>query len=183
MKKLIFTLLTLSILLTSCTKEVDTFLISKQNIGLLTDSTQVKDLEAVFIKDSIVKTIAGDEFTGRINDIEIFEKGGNHLLSLTPTQALDSTATIKTIKIIDSRFKTKKGITTLSTFGDLQNNYNISSIQNTLNNIVIFINENNTFYTISKDQLPPELRFDINTKIEAVQIPETAKIKYFMVGW
>lgn len=183
MKKIIFALITISFLATSCNKEVNPFLISKQNIGLLTDSTQVKDLEAVFINDSIVKSIAGDEFTGRLNDIEIFEKGGKHLLSLTPSQALDSTATIKTIKILDPRFKTKKGINTLSTFGDLQKNYKISSIQNTISNIVVFINENNSFYTISKTQLPPELQFDTNIKIEAIQIPETAKIKYFMVGW
>ena len=55
MKKIFFTLLTLSILMTSCNKEVDLFSISKQNIGLLTDSTQVKDLEAIYANDSIVK--------------------------------------------------------------------------------------------------------------------------------
>ena len=40
----------------SCTseKKQDPFEISKQHVGLLTDSTQVKDLNFVFPNDSIV---------------------------------------------------------------------------------------------------------------------------------
>lgn len=183
MRKIPFTILTVLVLITSCNKEVNPFSISKQNIGLLTDSTQVKDLESIYINDSIVKKIAGDEFLGNVNDIEIYEKGGKHLLSLSPKQALDSTATIGNIKIVDSRYKTEKGINTLSSFADIKNNYKISSIQNTLRNVVIFVNENNTYFSIDKKELPGELRFDMSKKIEAVQIPDTAKIKYFMVGW
>ncbi|WP_290698855.1 hypothetical protein [Lacinutrix sp.] len=183
MKKTIFALLTISIVIASCKKEVDPFSISKQNIGLLTDSTQVKDIKTIYAKDSIVKKIAGDEFLGSINDIEIYEKGGKHLLSLSPKEALDSTTTIGNIKIYDTRYKTKTGINTLSTFGDIKTNHKISNIENTLRNVVIFVNENNTFFTISKDELPSELRFDMSKKIEATNIPDTAKIKYFMVGW
>ena len=52
MKNLLFALI-ISILFFSCAKEQDPFLISKQNIGSLTDSTQVKDLKVVFSNDSI----------------------------------------------------------------------------------------------------------------------------------
>ncbi|MGB1309198.1 MAG: hypothetical protein ACPG6B_09825 [Oceanihabitans sp.] len=167
----------------SCKKEVDPFLISKQNIGLLTDSTQIKDLKTIFKNDSIVKHIGGDEFLGTVNDIEIYDKTGNPLLVLTPKQALDSTATIATIKVIDSRFKTSKGLNSSSTFGSIKNNYTISNIQNTLRNVVIFTNEINGFFTIDKKELPAELRIDLTKKIEAIQIPDNAKIKYFMIGW
>jgi len=183
MKKTIFTLLTISILMTSCNKEVSPFAISKQRVGLLTDSTQVKDLEAIYAKDSIVKKIAGDEFLGSVNAIEIYEKGGKKLLELSPREALDSTATISNIKIYDARYKTNSGISILSTFADIKANHKISSIENTLRNVIVFVNENNTFFTISKEELPGELRFDMSKKIEAVNIPDTAKIKYFMVGW
>lgn len=167
----------------SCHKKTDQFLVSNQNIGKLTDSTQVKDLESIFINDSIVKNIAGDEFLGRINDIEIFEKGGKRLLVLTPTEALDSTSTIRTIKIVDSRYKTSEGLSINSTFKDIKNSHEISSIQNTLKNVVIFTNNENYFFTIDKNELPSELRFDMSKKIEAVQIPDHSKIKYFMIGW
>ena len=183
MKNIIFTLCLLSIVFTSCKKEVNPFLISKNNIGLLTDSTQVKDNEAIYANDSIVKRIDGDEFTGSINDIKIYDKTGKQLLILSPNQALDSTATITTIQVVDPRFKTDKGLNTASTFADIKNNYTISSIQNTLRNVVVFVNEINGFFTIDKMELPSELRMDVNKKIEAIQIPDNAKIKHFMIGW
>lgn len=183
MKNIIFTLCILSIVFTSCKKEVNPFLISKNNIGLLTDSTQVKDIEAIYANDSVVKRIDGDEFTGSINDIKIYDKTGKQLLILSPNQALDSTATITTIKVVDPRYKTAKGLNTTSTFGDIKNHYTISSIQNTLRNVVVFVNDINGFFTIDKMELPSELRMDVNKKIEAIQIPDTAKIKHFMIGW
>ena len=183
MKNTILTLCFLAIAFTSCKKEINPYLISKSSIGLLTDSTQVKDIKSIYANDSIVKRFGGDEFTGRINDIEIYDKTGNQLLVLTPKQALDSTATISTIKVVDPRFKTEKGLNPSSTFSDIKNNYTISSIQNTLRNVVVFVNDINGFFTIDKKELPAELRFDMNKKIEAINIPDTAKIKYFMIGW
>ena len=84
---------------------------------------------------------------------------------------------------MDSKFKTKKGLTINSTFADIQNNYKISNIQNTLRNVVVFVNDINAFFTIDKKELPAELQFDASAKIEAIQIPGQAKIKYFMIGW
>ncbi|GGG55980.1 hypothetical protein [Bizionia arctica] len=183
MKKSIFSLAIITLLFVACKKEQDPFQISKQNIGLLTDSTQVKELKAVLVNDSVVERLLDKEFSFNRTDIDVFDKAGNKLLTLTPKVLVDSTSTIETIKILDSRFKTDKGISTKSTFADIEKNYKISSIQNTLKNIVVFVNEINAFFTIDKSQLPAELQFDTSKKIEAVQIPGNAKIKYFMIGW
>lgn len=171
------------LMLISCKKEQDPFLISNQNIGFLTDSTQVKDLDLVFANDSISRYIGGDEFTGNINDIEIFEKGGNLLLTLTPSEALDSTSTIKTIKIIDPRYKMVTGLNSKSTFKDIIDNYKISSIQNTLRNLVVSVDDINAFFTIDKSELPAEMRYDMNLKIDPIQIPDKAKINNFYMQW
>jgi len=183
LKKTILLLIVMISFCSSCKKEINPFLISKQNIGHLTDSTQIKDLESVFVNDSIVKYVSGDEFTGNINDIEIYEKGGAPLLILSPSQSLDSTSTIRTVKIVDPRFTTAKGISQTSTFKDIINNYNISNIQNSLRNIIVSVNEINAFFTIDKNELPANMRFDMNLKIEAIQIPEEAKIKSFYLYW
>lgn len=183
MKKTILLLIIIISIFTSCEKEINPFLISKQNIGHLTDSTQVKDLESVFINDSIVKYVSGDEFTGNVNDLEIYEKGGKLLLVLSPSQALDSTSTIKTVKVVDPRFVTVKGLSPNSTFKDINTNYKISNIQNSLRNIIISVNEINAYFTIDKNELPANMRFDMNLKIEAIQIPEEAKIKNFYLYW
>ncbi len=167
----------------SCSKQQDPFLIGQQHVGLLTDSTQVKDLESVFPNDSIVKHVTGDEFTGSINDIDIYDKQGNHLLVLTPSEALDSTAVITNIRVMDKRYKTAKNISISSTFRDIQKAYKINRIDNLINSINLNVNEINAYFTVDKKELPSNLRFDLKARIEAAQIPDGAKIKYFMIHW
>ena len=183
MKKIIFVNVFVVILLISCNNEVDPFLVAKHNIGFLTDSTQVKDLETIFLNDSIVKFVGGDEFTGNINNIDIYDKAGNHLLVLTPIEALDSTAVIDNIRIIDSRYKTNKNISNISTFKDIQDAYKINRIDNLISSININVNEISAYFTIDKKELPANLRFDMKMTIETSQIPDEAKIKYFMINW
>ena len=170
----------------SCKKEKlkqNPFLVSTLSIGLLTDSTQVKDLKYAFEGDSITKYIGGDEFTGDINDFEVFEKNGTLLLALTPKEDLDSTSTIKSIRIVDPRYKTVKGINANSTFKDLKDNYTISNIENTLQSLIVSVNDINAYFTLDKNELPASIRFDMNLKIKANQIPDATKIKNFFIQW
>ncbi|WP_434037740.1 hypothetical protein [Formosa sp. 4Alg 33] len=183
MKKTILSLAVLAITCFSCSTKNDSFTITKDSIGELTKDTQLKDLETVFKNDSIVKYVPGGEFTVSINEIEIFEKGGSKLLTLSPTQVMDSTSVIKTVQVFDSRYKSDKGISTLSTFKDIQDNYKISSIDNLINSVIVSVNELNASFTIDKKELPSNLRFDMSLHIEASQIPDTAKIKYFFLNW
>jgi hypothetical protein len=176
-------LIALTLILFCCKKEQNPFEIGKQNIGFLTDSTQVKDLESIFINDSITKFISGDEFAGGKNNIEIFEKGGKKLLVLSPKQALDSTSVIQNVQIIDPRYKTAENISILSTFKDISSAYKVSKFNNLINSIVINVNDINASFAIDKKELPANLRFDMNLKIEATHIPDNAKIKYFFINW
>lgn len=182
MKNLILALI-ITVSIVSCAKKQDPFLIEKHNIGNLTDSTQVRELESIFINDSIVRFVGGDEFTGNINNIDIYDEEGNHLLVLTPNEAMDSTAVIGNIRIIDSRFRTTKDISTLSTFKDIKDSYKINRIDNLISSINVNVNEINSYFTIDKKELPANLRFDMKMVIEASQIPDDAKIKYFMINW
>jgi len=183
MKQIFFALITITVLISSCTSTVDEKLISKHSIGFLTDSTQVRDLQSVFPNDSIARFLSGDEFAGNINNVEIYDKEGNKLLILTPRNSSDSTSTIQSVQIISDRFKTSKGLNSKSTFKTIKNNYKISRIHNMSKNIVITVNEINAFFNIDKNELPAELRFDNNLIIEAIQIPDDAKIKRFFIQW
>lgn len=185
MKNNLFTLLICLLLITSCAKDTtpDPFTVTKSHIGLLTDSTQVKDLETIFSTDSVVQYRSENQFSGYVNYIEIYEKGGKQLLNLSPEKAGDSTSVITSVRIIDERYKTEKKISVLSTFKELNDAYKISKIDNLINAIVISVNELNASFTIDKNELPASLRFDMNLNIDAIQIPEKAKIKYFMLHW
>ncbi|MDU8885966.1 hypothetical protein RXV94_07320 [Yeosuana sp. MJ-SS3] len=183
MKKYLIKIILLLVIFVGCNKEENPFQIAKQNVGLLTDSTQVKDLESVFINDSIVKYKGDSEFTGDINNIEIFNKDGKKTLVLSPNKINDSTAVISNVNILDSNYKTDKNISILSTFKDIQNNYKISRIDNLINSVVVTVNDINATFTIDKKELPANLRFDMKLKIEATHIPDGAKIKYFFINW
>ncbi|HZW63773.1 MAG TPA: hypothetical protein VFF15_09050 [Flavobacteriaceae bacterium] len=177
------TILLLALLLSflSCKKEPNPYEINKQNIGLLTDSTQVKDLKTVFEKDSVVFTHP-NKFNPSFT-VTVFDTSGKKLLELTPLHFKDSTSVIESIQIIDSKFKTKKGVNTRSTFQDIDENYTISRIDNLINSVVISVNELNASFTIDKKELPSNTRFDRDLQIDATMIPDQAKIKYFMLHW
>lgn len=169
---------------TSCNTAPDPFFISKSSVGQLSDTTKVRDLEQVFKSDSLSRFIGGDEFTGQINIIKVFEKETQKLLlELTPNEALDSLATIQTIRIMDERFETNLGLNKNSTFESISSQYKISSIQNTLRSLIVSVDEINAYFTIDKSELPEELRYDTTKKIEAISIPTTAKIKDFFIQW
>ncbi len=183
MRKSFSVLLLSSIFFLSCEKEQDPYLISQNSIGRLTKDVKISELDSVFAEDSIVKQVSDGEIFKKSNEIEVFDKSGKKLLLLEPVQAFDSTSTVGFVQVLDSRYKTAKGLGPESTFKDIVENYNISRIENTLSAAVIFIDDINVYVTIDKKQLPAELRYDTQARIQASQIPDNAKIKYFMIDW
>lgn len=182
--KFLLILLMLPLLIISCNSdEDDPFLITANQVGALKKDVRINQLDSIYPNDSIVTKRSGAELLQSTDEVRIFEKGGKPLLELEPLQEFDSTSTIGYIRILDPRFETKSGLNTNSTFKDIVENYNISRIENTLNAAVVFLDEINAYITIDKKQLPASLRYDTDSKIMASQIPDDAKIKYFMIYW
>ena len=121
-------------------------------------------------------------FSGDDNYL-IFDKQNHHLLTLTPKQQHDINEKIETIEIISNKYSTDNGLTVDGTFEDIQNSHNISAIQNTINNIIVFVDEIDAYFIIDKNNLPIDLRLGTNNKIEEINIPPSSKIKKFMIGW
>ncbi len=168
----------------SCTSdEENPFLITPTQVGRIHKEVKVNQLDSIFKEDSLVRQTSGPEQLRSTDEIKIFDRDGNALMSLEPLQEFDSTSTIGYIRILDSRYETKQGLNINSTFKDIVENYNISRIENTINSAVIFLDEINAYVTIDKNQLPTSLRYDTDSKIMASQIPDDAKIKYFMIYW
>ncbi len=166
--------------LTQCqTEREDPFLIGQDRVGKLMQTHRISELDSVYQLDSLVRD------TARLNmgingKIEVFEKGGKHLLTLTPS--LDSLPGIENIQIRDPRFQTATGISLESTYGDIEKAYEIRKVISSMNNVVILLKDHPLYVTISREELPSAIRYT-DTNIEPVQIPPTAKIKYMMVAW
>ncbi|NNE77321.1 MAG: hypothetical protein HKN31_09645 [Pricia sp.] len=175
-------LMCLTMMITQCEKEPDTeFLITKDSIGKLDKISLARDLEVIYANDSIVKDSTINNISNNSKKVKVFEKGGKHLLTLTPSS--DSIPTIENIRIEDSRFITEKGVGLNSTFKDIKNNYSIQKVITSMNNVVLLLRDTDVYFTIDKEELPSSLRYASSVNIEAVQIPDKAKIKYMMVAW
>ncbi|WP_417886429.1 hypothetical protein [Zunongwangia sp.] len=185
MKKIVLGILIATIITTfSCQKdENNPFLITPIQVGKLKKTTKINQLDSIFRNDSIVKNSSESMQLRGSTEIEIFDKGGAPLLTVEPSQAFDSTSTVGYIRVLDSRYKTKAGLNTKSTFKDIVENYKISRIENTISSAVVFLDEINAYITIDKKELPSQLRYDTNAKIRASQIPDNASFKYFMIYW
>ncbi len=183
MKKTIIFGALATLLFVQCGKEKDLFLIQNGSIGNLTKETKMLQIDSIFENDSIVKLNSIQGALGTQGDVEIYEKGGEKLLLLSPHDENEPTSKISNIQVFDLRYKTEKGLTTASTFKDIKDNYTIVNMETTINSVVIFLKETDVYITIDKKHLSEEFRFDMENKVEASQIPDTAPIKYFMIGW
>ncbi|UJH66628.1 hypothetical protein [Allomuricauda sp. SCSIO 65647] len=181
MKKCFLAVVVLNLMfLSACIEKDTTFLITETSIGPLQKTTIFDDVENIFAQDSIVKDTFRLKSDGIPKKIKVFEKGGKHLLTLKPSQ--DSVPKVENIQVFDSRYLTESGIGLRSTFKDIQTRYKIRKIVTTLKSVVIFPKESDLYFTIDKEELPSALRYS-TSNIEAVQIPDEAKIKYLMMGW
>jgi len=180
--KKIVTLLCAVSLCVQCTTKPDPFLITDNQIGKLPKGILTQELDSIYGKDSLVTNAPNKQFSmsGK-KHYEVYEKGGKLLLSLSPVNR-DSIETIENIQVYDPRFVTDKGISLNSTYGDIRRAYEIKKIASTLFNVVVNIKNSDVYFTIDKDDLPADIKYQTQP-IEAVQIPDNTRIKYLMISW
>jgi|TARA_B110000495_G_scaffold2420_1_gene1780 hypothetical protein len=183
MIKKIFFIGIAAFLLVQCAKQKDPFLISNTSVGELTIGMKIKQVDSIFAKDSIVKLYAINNAFPAQGEVEIFEKGGTKLMLISPRATNDPDAFISNFQFYDPRYKTDKGLNLNSTFKDVKANYEITNIETTLSTVVLFLKDSNIFINIDKKELPENFRYNPNLVIDVTNIPDEAKIKYFMLSW
>ncbi len=171
-----------ALLLVNCSGN-EKFEIKKGKVGYLTPKTSIKDLDAIFKNDSIVKNLSegalGSNYFQDDDEYMIYEKGGKHLLTIVPQEQLDSTSTIKSIEIFDDRFQTESGLSLNSTFSEINLNNNINKIESTISSATLFIDDLNATISIDKEELG--LKAYSSQKVTKEQIPDLAKMKSFTI--
>lgn len=183
MKKTLLLGAIMAMLFVQCGKEKDPFLIKNGEIGNLTKSVTMKQVDSIFAQDSIVWLNPIKDALGTQGEVEIYEKSGKKLLLLSPDSETDPNSVVTNIQVFDERYITDKGLNTSSTFGDLKTNYEIKNVETTLKAVVVFLKDSDIYITIDKRELPESVRYTLDKKIEVTQIPDSAKFKYFMIGW
>lgn len=166
------------VLFSSCNSSTSDTLIAKNQLGLIKPSTKVDELSSVLEKDSVTEFDIKSRFN-KTKEIKVYNKAGDVSLIIEPSYLNDTIVTINEIQILDPKYKTKKGLNIESNFKTIYENYKIDNIQNSINSVILSIDEIGAYIVIDKKHLPSELRFDSDIKIEANQIPNDAPLRYF----
>lgn len=170
MKKLL--LLLIPLLFIQCMQN-NTKVIKKNYVGGITKNTTEKQLFELFEDDSIVKVPADKKY---VNEYVVYEKGGEHLVTVYPMIPKDSAKMVERVQIFSPKYKTEKGISTKSVFKDINTNYTIRKIDPTFTSALVYIDELNATVALDKKDLGLK-ELDMN-KISKDQVPDQAKIKY-----
>lgn len=183
MKKHSFIILITALIgLSACEQTNSTFSISESQIGKLSKTTKISELSYIYANDSIATNDSLGLKDGTLrSNLLVYDNSGNQLLRLAPKG--DSTQTIESIRVYDSRFKTTKNISIGSTFKDLKSIGTIDKILPALNSISITFKGSSIYYTINRNELPDALKYDRSKTIEAIQIPDEALISNIMIQW
>lgn len=180
--KLPILILLFSILLVGC-GDGGKFKISKGKVGHITSKTTVQDLEEIFKKDSIVKNLSegsfGNNYFQDDDEYLIYEKGGEHLLTIIPREPLDSTSTIKSVQIFDGRFETESGISLNTAFAEINMNNRVNKVETSFTSATLFLDDLNATIAIDKEELG--LREFSPEKVSLEQIPDLARMKSFII--
>jgi len=181
MKKI--TLLVFSILLIgACTNKNKQYIIDKNQVGPITDSTKVKNLNSIFPTDSIVKNTEGESAFETYDEYTLFDKKTKKpLLLIIPQQTNNPESVIKQVEILNPRYKTEKGININSTYAEVKKAHKIGHLETSLNYIVLYLDDLNAIIDIRKSELPLRLQNNPGLKIDKTMIPEKAKMKHFIV--
>lgn len=166
MKNKIILLLLLAFVLVQCKKGEDT-LMAKNQVGPIDKYTAFLEVENMFKKDSVVKSPEEDAIS-----LQIFKNGDKALII---NKNIDSIKTIESVQVFSDLYTTERGLSTASTFKDINNNYTIKKVEPTFTSAVVFVDELNMTIALDKKDLNID-EFDMR-KISKDQIPDMAKIK------
>lgn len=169
-------------LMQSCQGTKGDFIISKNKVGKLTDSTKIYQMKQLYKSDSIVENMQNASAFGVYEEYTVYDKQTRKpLLTVVPVKINDSASLIKTIEIRSDIFKTAKGICLSSEFEKIQSNTKINKVEETFKYIVLYLDEFNATIDIDKDVLPLSAQHNRSVKVDETLIPNDAKMSHFIV--
>ena len=180
--QLLTTLTFALLLIASCQTKTNDFVIKNKQVGKLTDTTTVAQMKQLYQNDSITKITHGESAFEPYDEYSIIDKKTHKVLMLiVPQKMNDEQSLLKQVEIKSVEFKTEKGIGLDSNFGDFKKHHKIGRVDETLNYIVVFIDDLNATISMPKDVVPLNAQHNSAIKIDETLIPDNAKIKDFTV--
>jgi len=158
-------------LLAQCTEE--STVIKKKQLGEISNSTTIEELDEIFKNDSVQKLPEGESL---VREYKVFDSSGNPGLIFVTRVENDSLKALEHVKIYSPEYTTEKGISTVSTFENVRGQYSIDDIEPSFSSAILFIDELNATISLDKKDLNID-EFDMR-EIREDQIPDRASILY-----
>jgi len=165
-------LLLLSIIFVQCGQDKDTMILKNQ-LGKITKSTSLEELDKIFKNDSIEKFPKDADI---IRGYRVYGQDGKKSLEILTHIENDSIKGLELVKIYSDLYITAKGVSTKSTYKDVADNYSIDKIETSFTAAILFVDELNATILLNKSDLNLD-EFDMR-EIRADQIPDEANINY-----
>lgn len=176
----------LLILMSSCEKD-NKFLIAKNQLGDLTNTTKISQIESLLAQDSVILIKARDaygrEISSAIKEVEVYDTSAQQILNIKPSSGMDSVSLIQNVRILTDRYKTVNGIALGSTFAEVKKHHDINNIQTSLKSVIITLKDLNAFISFDKEVLSGDVRFDLEADIKPTMIPDDAEINRFWINF
>ena len=184
--KHIFIVVLLGLTIISCTKE-NPYLMAKNKLGPLDNTTRIFQVEPLFVDDSVVVTYPESSFGTFIKSVikkmEVYDTTGTKHLIIEPRGSLDTISLIRSIRLVSDRYKTENGIGFGSTFGELKKYHDVTNIQSSIKSVIITLDDLNAFVSFDREVLPNDVRFDLEADIKPIMIPDDATINRFWLNF
>ena len=158
-------------LLFQCTEENTA--IKKKQLGKISNSTSIEELDKIFKNDSVQKLPEGEPL---VREYKVFDASGSPSLIFVTRVENDSLKALEHVKIYSPTYATEKGISTASTFEDVRSQYSIDDIEPSFSSAILFIDELNATISLDKKDLNID-EFDMRD-ISEDQIPDQSSILY-----
>ncbi len=159
------------LLLVQCAEE--NTVIKKKQLGEISNSTTIEELDAIFKNDSVQKLPEGES---PVREYKVFDASGKPSLIFVTRVENDSLKALEHVKIYSSAYATEKGVSTASTFEEVRSQYTIDDIEPSFSSAILFIDEINATISLDKNDLNID-EFDMRD-IREDQIPDLASILY-----
>ncbi len=159
------------LLLVQCAEE--STVIKKKQLGKISNSTSIEELDKIFKNDSVQKLPEGEPL---VREYKVFDASGSPSLIFVTRVENDSLKALEHVKIYSPAYATEKGISTASTFEDVRGQYSIDDIEPSFSSAILFIDELNATISLDKRDLNID-EFDMRD-ISEDQIPDQSSILY-----
>lgn len=158
-------------LLVQCTEQ--NTVIKKKQLGEISSSTSIEELDVIFKNDSVQKLPEGESL---VREYKVFDASGAPSLVFVTRVENDSLKALEHVKIYSPAYVSEKGISTASTFEVVRGQYSIDKIEPSFSSAILFIDEINATISLDKRDLNID-EFDMRD-IREDQIPDQASILY-----